>query len=100
MAARDATVSCPAGVWTQITNGAATGDVAVMKRAGGTLLIAATATASAPTGTDAFALISYGDGWSEATIAEKFPGVTGAQHLWGRPEDDNAGPVTVRISHA
>ena len=85
MAARDATVELPADTWTQITNGETTGDVSICVTEGWPILIQATTSASAPSDTDGMILAEFGHGWSEATIAEKFPGLTSPDHLYGRP---------------
>ena len=102
MAARNAVVTLPVGVWTQITNGAATGDISLELLSGGPIAIQATSAESAPSTNpeEAFSLEIRGDGWSEATIVEKFPGVAGADHLWGRPINPSNGSAKVHVSHA
>jgi len=47
-------------------------------------------------------LMARGNGWSEATIAEKFPGVASADTLWAKPrtKDNFRGGAIVSISHA
>ena len=97
MAARDAKVAIPRNTWTQVTNGAVTTDVSVALLNNATVFIQGTASASAPSTEDGLPLLSYGDGWSEATIAEKFPGVSGAQHLYAFSPDR---AVDIYISHA
>lgn len=109
--ARNAVVTCPAGTWTQLTNADASGDVTVILKSWNTpALLQATTTSSAPTATDGAPLLAYGDGWSESTIAEKFPepeNTSGtAVRLWARPLTNNpynaanAGSVEIFISHA
>jgi len=108
MAAKNARVTCPVGSWTRLTDAAGTtGDVSVMLASYNTpVYLQATATDSAPSGTDGpLELLQYGDGWSEATILEKFPGVATAAFLWARPRTTgpfialNEGPAVVSISH-
>jgi hypothetical protein len=97
MAARDARVAIPADTWTQITNDATTTDVTVALMEGGPVWIRATTSASAPTGgASGLALDSRLDGWSEATIAEKFPGLTDPDHLYAYSEGRES---AVWISH-
>ena len=97
--ARNDRVVCSAGTWTQLTNADATGDISVVLLSNAPVTLQATATATAPTDeAGPVELLSRGDGWSEATIAEKFPGVTGAVRLWAK----QIGGVSaiVGISHA
>lgn len=95
--------ACPAGVWTQLTNADVSTDVTVMLASDVPVSLQATTDATAPTDDiGPLELLQYGDGWSEATIAEKFPGVA-AVRLWAKPKAEN--PVAARdsvvsISHA
>lgn len=95
--ARNELVNCPAGSWTQLTNAAVTGDVS-MALIDGTAEILATAGATPPAD-DARGLpvLSHGDGFSEATIAEKFPGVASADRLWAKPLTSDA--CNIYITH-
>lgn len=97
--AQDTVVSCPSGVWTELTDTDTAGDISVAVVSGVGVLVRATTGATEPTGTDGFPLPSYGDGWSEATIGEKFTGVANADRLWARPINDGT-TAQVRISHA
>ena len=84
MAALSENITLSADAWTQITDGETTGDISVYLLSGGPIVLRGTASASEPSGTDGMLLVKNGHGWSEATIAEKFPGVSGADHLYGR----------------
>lgn len=100
MAAKDEAVACAAGAWTHLTDAAgATGNVSVALVSGGPVWLKATTSATAPSGTEGtLTLLEPGDGWSEATIAAKFPGVASADHLYARPVGAQA--AVVGISHA
>lgn len=95
--AQNAMITCPFGEWTELTNAAATGDVSLSLIDGAAALMA-TAGASEPAGTDGLPVLSHGDGWSEATIAEKFPGVASADRLWARPLHNEV-VTRIYISH-
>lgn len=105
--AQNTRISVPAGTaWTRLTNADASGDISVMLANQSPVMLQATVTSTPPTvGTlGPLELLSYGDGWSEATIEEKFPGVSGALNLWARRSDANialgATDAIVGISHA
>lgn len=84
--ARNEDVALPAGAWTQLTNADCTGDISVMLSTGYPVSLQATVGAVTPTDeTGPLHLLSEGDGWSEATIVEKFPGVAGANRLYAKP---------------
>lgn len=94
------------GTWVQLTNGDVAADMSVMLANSQPVMLQATANDTPPTaGTlGPLELLSHGDGWSEATIAEKFPGVASAVRLWARTMDANIGRGSenayVGISHA
>lgn len=96
--AQNTRVSCPAGVWTKLTNALVETDLSLMLASVATVSLQATAGTTAPT-IDAgpLELLSYGDGWSEATIFAKFPGVAAADTLWAKPRSGR--PALVGISH-
>lgn len=100
MAAKDAAVACPAGEWTLLTDNAGTsGNVSIALVSGGPVWLKASTTTTAPSGADGtLSLIKPGEGWSEATIAAKFPGVASATHIFARPV--GAAAAVVGISHA
>lgn len=100
--ARNARVACPYGVWTQLTNADASGDISVMLAESGVpVTLQATVTDTPPTDDlGPFELLNYGDGWSEGTIAAKFPGVAGALRLWAKPNGLSGMGADVSISHA
>ncbi len=89
--------------WVQLTDASTTGDISIMLAAPYPVMLQATATDTAPTsGTlGPLALLQFGDGWSEATILEKFPGVATAAFLWARRlhADSNAPDAIIGISH-
>ena len=97
--AQDIVVTCPAGVWTQLTDADAAGEIsiAVIQRG---VFVLATANATPPTADEGFPLPYFANGWSQATIQEKFAGVTAAVRLWAKPIDSSRGAARVRISHA
>lgn len=98
MAAKNTRVSCPVGVWTQITDSVTT-DISVALLSNVPVSLQATSSSTAPTD-DAgpLELLRQGDGWSEATILEKFPGVATASYLWAKPLGN--APSAVGTSHA
>ena len=106
--ARNARVTIPAGgAWVALTAAIVATDVSVMLASHTPVMLQATSGTSAPAddSTGPLELLSYGDGWSEATIAEKFPGVASADYLWARQAGVSAGTPTahpdavVGISH-
>lgn len=94
--ARNETFGLTVGVWTQLTNAAATA-ARVQNRSGYSILISATNGATAPTTVEgAIELLPYQIMAADITLAELWPGVTGANRLWGY--SDNG--ATVSVSHA
>lgn len=96
-------VSCPHGVWTQLTNADSTTDVSVMLAGDPAVPVSLQATVGATPPTDAvgpFELLRRGDGWSEGTIVSKFPGVAGANRLWAKPAGLDGMAAIVSISSA
>jgi hypothetical protein len=107
MAARNARVSVAAGgTWVALTSVVVATDISIMLANNRPIMLQATSGTTPPTASTLgpLELLSYGDGWSEATIAEKFPGVTAADYLWARVSDANLGlgaeDAIVGISHA
>jgi len=91
---------CAAGSWTQLTDASTTGDITIMLADNTPVSLQATADTTTPTdAVGPFYLLQIGDGWSEATIAEKFPGVTSAAYIWAKPLDDSRSSI-VSVSHA
>lgn len=94
------------GQWTQLTDSSTVGEISVMLASNTPVMLQATDGQTAPTaGTlGPLALLSYGDGWSQATIVAKFPGVPAADALWARRLDADIGlgaaDAIVGISHA
>jgi len=104
--ARNARVNVPAGdAWTALTAAVVATDISIMLAGKYPVMLQATSGTTPPTaGTlGPLELLSYGDGWSEATIAEKFPGVASADYLWARRSDADIGlaaaDAIVGISH-
>ena len=103
--AQNTRITCAAGDWTQITDADVAADISVMLANDVSIYLQATAT-STPPGASTIGpveLLDKGDGWSEATIAEKFPGVSGALRLWAKPKDSAASvshsSAIVGVSH-
>jgi len=94
--AQDTKKSVTLGTWTQLTNADTSGDVSVALLSDHMVWLQATTNTTPPTTEDGLPLMRYGDGWSEATIAEKFPGVSGALRLWAFCPNAN---VQLYISH-
>jgi len=97
MAARDAKVAVARATWTQLTDGDIATDISLALLNNATVFLQATTDGTAPTTKDGLPLLSYGDGWSEATIAQKFPGVASATRVWAFSPDR---AVDIYISHA
>lgn len=96
----------PAGTaWVKLTDALVITNISVMLASNTPVMLQATNGGTPPTvGTlGPLALLSFGDGWSQATIAEKFPGVTNADHLWARRMNADIGlgatDAIVGISH-
>ena len=96
--AQNTRISCPTAAWTQLTDADTAGDISVALIKG-PVLLQATADATPPTGVTGFPLTAIGDGWSEATIVEKFPGVAGAVRLWAYPDRSDSAGAIVQVSH-
>ena len=101
--AQNTRISCPAGVWTQLTDADVAADISVMLASNVGVSLQATSNATAPTDNiGPLELLSKGDGWSEATILEKFPGVALADRLWAKPNGStfmNSADAVVAVSH-
>ena len=105
--AKNARVACPVGVWTKLNAADVSTDISIMLANDVPVSLQVTATGgAAPTDVvGPLELLSYGDGWSEATIEEKFPGVASAVNIYAKPrENQTAGlgafDAVVSISHA
>jgi len=105
--AKNARVACPVGTWTKLNAADVATDISLMLANNVPVSLQATATGGAtPTDTvGPLELLSYGDGWSEATILEKFPGVAAAVNLYAKPRENQdeglgARDAVVSISHA
>lgn len=94
--ARNDTFGLTSGVWTPLTNANATA-VRVQNRSGYSILISATNGATAPTTVQgAIEVLPYQTLAADMTLADLWPGVTGANRLWAL--SDNG--ATVSVSHA
>ena len=83
--------------WVQLTDADSTA-ITFINTGGSTMLVKATTDGTAPTSIDGS--IPYGPGQGEkapVTIAELFPGITGADRLWAWGRDDT---TTAMVSHA
>lgn len=94
----DAFVAVPKGTWTKLVDNITT-DVTVALMNDAEVFLKATASDSAPSSTSRVGapLLAYGNGWSEAALAEKFPGVASAAYLWAYAPNN---AVSFFISHA
>ena len=102
--ARNARVLCPVGEWTKVTAGDVATDISIMLANWNQCSLQATVDDTTPTDVKGpLELLSKGDGWSEATIAEKFPGVAGALNIWAKPNEADIGlgslDTVIGISH-
>lgn len=104
MAARDDVITVPRATWTKLSNGSVLTDITVILLADTLVFLKATTADTAPTGTTGAPLTAYANGWSEATLAEKFTGVdlSSAAYLWAYVPNGEApnAPVDFYISHA
>ena len=104
--AKNARVTCPQGVWTKLNAADVATDISIMLANRVQVSLQVTATGG-DTPTDVVGpleLLSYGDGWSEATIVEKFPGVANAVNIYAKPRNNQdaglgARDAVVSISH-
>ena len=94
--ARNDDIALTRGVWTQLTNANAAA-VRVQNYGGHSVYLQATVGATAPTSRAGAMHLGGGDTMAaDLTIAQLWPGVTGANRIWGMT--DVAG--TVSVSHA
>lgn len=99
MTARNATVTLPAGTWTRLTEGSTDITVATIQIVGGIngVYVKATTDGTAPTTNDGAYFYEVKSGEKELTMSEMFPGLTGADVLWGLSP---WGVGYVTVSHA
>jgi hypothetical protein len=83
--------------WTQLTDGDIATDISLALLNDAKVFLQATTDGTAPTTADGLPLLRFGDGWSEATIAEKFPGVASATRVWAYSPNS---AVDIYLSHA
>lgn len=95
--ARSTTVTLTSGVWTEITDGTTTTAVTFQSQAGAPIHIMGTNGGTAPTTTAGAFIYKFAEGEKNATIADIFLGVSGADRLWGYGE---GGGLKVAIQHA
>lgn len=105
MPAQDREIELLAGQWTKLTDGLITTPITWSVIAGPVLVRATFGAASEPVGVWGYPFPGFADGWSEATIGAKFPGVLGgggepADTLWGRPQRLFLASGRIAISHA
>ena len=93
---QNATVTVPAGTWTQITNANVTA-LRVQNLNGFPIKIKATAGAVAPTdAAGAITLLPHAAIAADLTLAQLFPGVSGANRVYAFSD----APALVSVSHA
>lgn len=93
---RNSDVLCPAGVWTQLTNGDVTA-LMVHNPSSLSVLLKATAGTTAPVDTGGGIMLGPKETLTAATeLAHLWPGVSGANRVWAYPGD----PVSLGVSHA
>lgn len=82
--ARNDNVSIPAGVWTQLTNADVT-EIRVQNRSGYTVELMATADTTQPTNSEG-AIVMPPNGLlaADITLAQLWPGVSGAVRVWAK----------------
>jgi len=104
--AKNARVACPVGVWTKLNAADVATDISLMLANDVAVSLQVTATGGAvPTdNVGPLELLRYGDGWSESTIVEKFPGVAAAVNIYAKPRENQsagagAADAVVSISH-
>lgn len=96
--AQNTRLPCLTGVWTKLTSSLVTTDISVMLASATAVSLQATSGTTPPTdNAGPLELLSYGDGWSGATIAAKFPGVSSADTLWAKPRSSKNS--IIGISH-
>lgn len=94
--ARHDTFTVPVGIWTQLTDANATA-VRVQNKSGGTLQMLATNGAVAPADMKGSLDLEVGQTLAaDLTLAQLWPGVAGANRLWGWAER----VTLVSVSHA
>jgi hypothetical protein len=95
----DAPLTLTPGQWVQLTNANAT-SCRVQNRSGYPILLQATAGAISPTGTGAaIELLPFQTLTSDVLFAHVWPGVAGANRLWGFAAA-SPGLAIVSVSHA
>lgn len=94
--ARNTTISLPSGEWTEVTNANATA-VRVQNLSGFAIHLSATSGAVEPGSLDGSLLLDGRQTMAtDLTLAQLWPGVSGANRLWAWAST----PVTVSVSHA
>jgi hypothetical protein len=94
---QNTTVTYPANTWTQITDASVTA-IRVQNQSIFTVSLSATSSAVAPTNLSGAIELAGGETLAaDLTLAQLFPGVTGATRLWVYPVGH---PAVLSISHA
>ena len=97
--AKDEVVSCAAGVMTELTDSDVTA-ITIAHISGPVVeLFAATAASPAPDGSGSRVLLRPGETVLNKSMADLFPGVTGADRVFARPKFGN-GTSRLSVSHA
>jgi hypothetical protein len=82
--------------WTQLTDANITA-ITFQVRTGGTVLIQATSGATAPSADEGSLTYKTGQGEANRSLADLFPGVSGANRVYAKAAGSNA---SVFVSHA
>lgn len=89
-----------ATAWTKVIDNEAGTSTLVLKTHETPVFIAATAADAAPTGDYAeFPLYFFGDGWTNKTLAEIWPGITGL-YVWARKTEADGRTAIIAVSQA
>lgn len=85
------------GTWTRINTAAIAGDLSIALLNPVPIWLTATTDTTTPTNEIGPLTLNYpGNGWSEATISEKFPGTgtgSNAAYLWGKVTAGNVAAI-------
>jgi hypothetical protein len=94
--AQNTTISIPAFTWTQLTDADVTSITFQVMPSGFYVYIKATTDTTAPTDLSGSIKYSPGQGERNVSIADLFPGITGADRVWAYAREN----ASVMVSHA
>lgn len=92
---QNTTINLTAGAWTQLTD-ADVSSITFQNKGGYYILVKATTDTTAPTSDAGSIRYNPGQGERNATMADLFPGISGADRLWAFCDQS----VPVFVSHA